>query len=230
MWRAFSLSIDQLGDRAILKVLAKSLAITLLLSGLIGWALFKTLNSFGHDAAQRWGLGSDAGWVAELLSGLTVLFSLIVIFRAIAIAVLNFFADEVVAAVEAKHYPLARARARRVSIATSMKLAALSVLRVVGLNLLLLPAYLFFFIILGLGGILFLAVNALLFGRDLGEMVAVRHHEPAELKAWLRNSRVDRALLGVTVSGLFLIPVFNIIVPLIGAAMATHLFHGKDGK
>ncbi len=230
MWRAFSLTLDQLGDRAILKVLAKSLLITLAASGLIGWGLFNTLNSFAQDAAARWGFGEDGGWVAGLLTGLTVFFGLIVIFRAIAIGVLNFFADEVVAAVEAKHYPLARQNARRVTIATSVKMALFSVARVLIVNMLLLPAYLFFFVIFGLGGVLFLAINALLFGRDLGEMVAVRHVEPAALKAWLRNSRVDRALLGSAVTGLFMIPVFNIIVPLIGAAMATHLFHGKGGK
>lgn len=226
MWRAFTLSVDQLGDAAILKILAKSLSITLFLSGLIGWGLY-TLVDAQFDALLRWfGARSEADWVGDTLAFLLVIFMLVIVFRALAVAILNFFGDEVVAAVERRHYPAAMLNAKPVSIALSIRLASRSVLRVVGVNLLFLPVYIFLFIV-GIGPLLFILVNALLFGRDLGEMVAVRHVRGADLTAWLRENRFDRAMLGGVVTLLFMVPVVNIIVPLLGAAMATHVFHRK---
>jgi CysZ protein len=228
MWRAFSLSVKQLRDPAILWVLAKSLSITLLLAGLLGWGSYHFARTYAVTAVERWGYGKTGGWIADAVVSLTILLALILMFRAIAVAVLNVFADEVVMAVEAKHYPAARLSARRVRIGLSLKMALLSAVRVIGVNLLFLPAYLFFLVV-GVGPFLFFGVNALLFGRDLGEMVAVRHLDPVALKTWLGQSRFDRALLGLAVTALFMIPVVTIIVPLIGAAMATHIFHAKRG-
>ena len=226
MWRAFTLSVDQLGDQAILKILAKSLFITLIMSGVIGWGLYAAV--FPHlDAALRWaGLEPGEGWIADALAFILVALALVLVFRALAIAVLNFFGDEVVAAVERRHYPTALVTARPVSVALSLRQALFSVLRVVGFNLLFLPAYIFLLVV-GIGPILFILVNALLFGRDLGEMVAIRHMRGPDLKTWLGQSRFDRGLLGLAVTLLFMVPVVNILVPLLGAAMATHMFHGK---
>jgi uncharacterized protein involved in cysteine biosynthesis len=35
--------------------------------------------------------------------------------------------------------------------------------------------------------------------------------------------------LGVIVSGLLTVPVINLFAPILGAAMAAHLFHGRKG-
>ena len=90
-------------------------------------------------------------------------------------------------------------------------------------NLLAAPLYLLL-LVTGVGTVaLFAGVNALLLGRDLGEMVAVRHL--ADIKPWLARTRIQRAFLGLAVTILFMIPFANLLAPILGAAMATHLFH-----
>jgi CysZ protein len=147
-------------------------------------------------------------------------------FRLIAVPVIGFFADEVVAAVEAKHYPNEAARAVKTGFGVSMRLGVMSAVRLVLFNLLALPLYIIL-IFTAIGPlILFLLVNALLLGRDMGDMVAVRHLSPAACREWRATTRWPRMLLGLIVTGLFMVPVANIVAPIIGAAMATHMFHG----
>jgi uncharacterized protein involved in cysteine biosynthesis len=229
MWKTFLLSVDQLRDRAVIGVLIKSLVITLILCAALGWAVAQ-----GVERAFNWYNGdplNDSYYVvlAGMAQVLTVLLIVVGGFRAIAIPVTGFFADEVVAAVEAKHFPGEAAQARKVGIGLSLRMGLMSLLRVVVINLFLLPVYLGLLLTAVGPIILFVIVNALLLGRDLGEMVAARHLDRAGMKQWLANSRWDRALLGLAVTGAFMVPLLNFIAPLIGAAMATHLFHKGRG-
>jgi CysZ protein len=222
MLRAFTLAIGQLGDRAFLGVLAKSLAVTLLIFAAAGTGLVL----LAGEVTSRFGWDPEAGFLAQTLALIASLAALWLLFRAVSVPVMGFFADEVIAAVERKHYPGALFSARAVSIALSIRMALTSLLRVVGFNLLALPLYLLL-IPTGIGFLItFASVNALLLGRDLGEMVATRHVRGGELNAWLRGSRPSRALLGLGVTALFMVPLANFLAPIIGAAMATHLFHG----
>ncbi len=230
MIRALAASFEQLTDRAILRVLAKSLAITLAMT-----AALAVLASYGSAALLRRLVdiqSQDTGYqIAEGVLGALIAIAILVFgFRLIAIPIIGFFADEVVAAVEARHYPDAADRARPVTLALSLRLATGSVGRLLLFNLIALPGYILL-AVTGVGTILlFGLVNALLLGRDLGEMVAVRHLDAQGRAAWLRATRVERLMLGSIATGLFLIPLINLIAPVIGAAMATHLFHDKVSR
>jgi CysZ protein len=223
--RALSLSLAQLGDRRIIGIFAKSMLITLLLFVL----LFGSVITGAQMAAARFGLVTQSdSWILGLgllLAGLLVAGAL---FRGLAVPVLGFFGDDVVAAIEAKHYPDAAQSARKAGVGLSARLALMSLARFALFNLLALPVYIFL-LVTGIGPIIaFIAVNAILLGRDMGEMVAVRHLEGEALAQWLANSRVERGVLGLIVSGLFMIPFANLIAPVLGAAAATHLFHGRQ--
>ncbi|TFI58361.1 hypothetical protein E2493_10275 [Sphingomonas parva] len=222
MLRAFLRAAGQLGDRAFLKVLAKSILLTLFLfaaaAGAIGWLLSGTDPCSLVSASCP--LGGSGGTAVALLAGLLGLWFL---FPAIAIAVIGLFSDEIVDAVEALHYP--RARSRPLPFARSLSLSLRSAGRILLWNLLAAPFYLLL-LVTGIGPLLlFSAVNALALGRDLGEMVAARHLQGAALERWLAATRVQRAALGLISTWLFLIPFANLLAPLVSAAAATHLFH-----
>ncbi len=223
MLRALSLTLGQLGDRAIVRIMLKSLALT---------ALIFIIAGIGLVAAAQWvaaaySSGEETGTAATVVATIVAVACAWLLFRAVAVPVIGFFADEIVIAIEAKHYPDAARLAKPASMAVSLRLGLGSVLRLIGLNLIALPLYMVL-IFTAVGPIVaFVAVNALLLGRDLGEMVAVRHLDPAGLKGWLRTTRGPRAVLGLIVTGLFLVPFFNLLAPVIGAGMATHLFHGR---
>jgi CysZ protein len=223
MLQALSLTVRQLGDPKIIRVLAKSLGFTLLVFLIFGIGLVFVFRWF----AAAHGGGRDGGFAAAAMAVLAAAVLGWLLFRAIAIPVMSFFADEVVAAVEKAHFSSAAESALKVSFATNIRMAGASLLRLIGLNLIALPAYLFLMFTAVGPFVLFVIVNALLLGRDLGEMVAVRHLDQRAMKDWLRMTRAPRAAMGMIVTGLLLVPVVNLIAPIIGAGMATHLFHRR---
>ncbi len=222
MLRALSLSIGQLGDPAILRVLMKSLLVTLAIFVLLAFGVFAFL--------RRW-VASFAGGYDDGLAGVAAVALFVVfawlLFRVVAIAVIGLFGDEVVAAVEARHYPAAHAAARPVGTARSTRMAIGSAGRAVAANLLMVPVYIaLLFTAIG-PAIAFFLVNALLLGRDLGEMVASRHMDDATVRGWRTATRGRRFALGLAGTGLFVVPLLNLFAPILGASMATHLFHAS---
>ena len=117
--------------------------------------------------------------------------------------------------------------ARPPGLGVSLRLGLGALARLLLFNLIALPGYVVL-AVTGIGAVaLFALVNALLLGRELGDMVAVRHLDTAARMNWLRQTRGQRSLLGLLVTGLFLLPLLNLLAPVIGAAMATHIFHGN---
>jgi uncharacterized protein involved in cysteine biosynthesis len=222
MTRAFLLSLGQLGDRAVLGVFAKSLAVTLAIFAVAGFALWWAVQAL----LAHW-IGWGSTGLATAFAAVVTVLALWLLFRAVAVAVVGLFADEVVAAVERRHYPDALASARAVPFARGLAMGLRSAARVVAVNLLLLPVYIVL-LATGIGtAAAFLIVNGWLLGRDLGDMVAARHLDAAGVAAWRRGTKGPRFLLGLADAALFLIPVVNLAAPVLGAAMATHLFHGR---
>ena len=218
MFHAFALSLAQLGDRAFFGVLAKSLAATIVIFASLGigtwWGMQALLSGWAYGGA----FASAATLVMSVLT-------LWLLFRAVAILVIGIFADDVVAAVEAKHYPHARTTARAVPLHRSLNMGLRSAARFVGVNLLLSPLYIVL-LATGIGtAAVFFAANAWLLGRDLGDMVAARHMDAAAMRGWRGTNAARRFLLGLAGTGLFVVPLLNILAPLLGAAMATHMFH-----
>lgn len=242
MIQAFFLSLGQLFDPRVAWVFLKSLAVTILLflaSAVAVWfGLRLGLPALGQWLAAHGGQSGILGSISAALVGtsadssfadvVTIVLMLLahwLLFRVIAIGVMDVFADDVVVAVEAKHYPAAHDSARDLPLARSIGMGLGSAGRTIFINLLLSPAYLML-ILTGVGTpILFFAVNSWLLGRDLGDMVAVRHMPASRLRQWRGRTRFGRLMLGAIGTALFLVPVLNLIAPVIGAAMATHLFH-----
>lgn len=215
---ALLLSLGQLADPRVLRVLARSLALTLLIFAALGAGTWWLLD--------RWLAVRDGG---GLLAGAAALAVLVLggwlLFRAVAVAVVGLFADEVVEAVEARHYPAALASARPVPFARSAAAGLRSAGRALGVNLLLTPLYLLL-LATGVGApALFFAANAWLLGRDLGEMVASRHLDAAAARDWRARTRAGWFVLGLAGTGLFVVPGLNLLAPVLGAAAATHFFH-----
>lgn len=212
-------AIGQIGDRAILRVLAKSIAITLAifvaLGVALGFGLGRMFGSYGIEG------GGWAGTLAAIiLTGLAFWF----LFRVVAIAVLQFFADEVVAAVEARNYPDLASGAKKLPFRRDLANSLRGAARALGYNFLALPvAAILLFTAIG-PALVFLAVNAVLLGRELTDMALLRHEHLLPRAAVPRR---ERWALGAVVAAMMLIPFANLLAPVIGAAAGTHLALGK---
>lgn len=227
MIQALLLSIGQLGDKRIVAVFLKSMLVTLALFAALGAALWFGIQYLvAHTFAASESMASLAAATAILIA----LLGAWLLFRVVAIAVIGIFADEVVHAVEAKHYPERFSTARDLSFARSAAMGLKSAGRAVLANIVFSPVYLLL-LVTGIGTpIAFFLVNSWLLGRDLGDMVAVRHMPARDVRRWRDTTRVTRFATGAAGTGLFFIPFVNLIAPIVGAAMATHLFHRRKTK
>lgn len=219
MLNAFALALQQLADPALRRIWLKSLAAALLvfvlLGSLCGWLAYRLLIDLG---------------VGGELSGLVALLALLgpawLLWRIVALAVLQLFADEVVVAVEARHYPGHAAAARRLGWREELGRGLAGAGRVLGYNLLALPVALAL-LVTGIGApLVFLLVNAVLLGRELQDMVWLRHRPTPDSAAPLGAGR--RLVLGAIVTTLLSVPIVNLLAPFLGAAAATHLIHRKE--
>lgn len=215
--KAFALAFAQLGDRAVLAVLLKSVAVTLAIFAVGGLALWQGL---------QWALAGYSGTIGEIASIAALAMSLIagwLLFRIVALFVIQFFADEVVGAVEARHYP--GVAPRKLGLAEEAGNGFRGALRALAVNALALP-FALALLVTGIGtALLFWAVNAWLLGRELQDMVWLRLREGAHEHAPLSGGQ--RFMLGGAVAALLLVPFVNLLAPILGAAAATHLVHGR---
>jgi len=222
---SLALALAQLADPRVLRILAKTLAVTLVLFAIVAWGGW-----FALDRLLAWaGLGDalfdGAGGLRGIAAFLMTLIGLWLAWRIVAMAVIGFFADEVVLAVEARHYPEAARSARDLPLGEQLSTSLGAALRALVVNLFALP-FALVLLVTGIGpAILFALVNAVLLGRELSDMVWLRHRrakaEPAP------GGPLQRFLLGGAVAGMLALPFVNLLAPIVGAAAATHLLHRR---
>lgn len=217
---AFLLALRDLPNPRVLRVLAQSLALTLLLLAAAGAALF---------FAARWALahwqwlGTAERGMAGVLIVLAIVAGSWLLFRAVAMVVVGLFADGIVPDVEGRHYPAAARQAVDVGWRQNIRLALASLGRLIGGNLLALPIYVLL-LVTGIGTPIFaLIVNALLLGRDLEAIVLARHPDRPRL------DRSARWSMGLLSAASFVVPIANLLAPILSAAMAVHMLHLRNG-
>ncbi|MBS0475828.1 MAG: EI24 domain-containing protein [Proteobacteria bacterium] len=226
MLRAFALALGQMADPRVLRIWLKSLAATLAVFAVLAlagwWLLDRALGWAGLNETQ---LAAPEG-LRGLIAALAVMLAGVVLWRIVALAVLQLFADEVVEVVEARHYPAAAASARQLGWHEELGASLRGAGRALLFNLIAAP-FALVLLVTGVGAALvFTLVNALLLGRELQDMVWLRHrpvpHSPPPL------SGSERFMLGLVVALLLLVPFANFLAPFLGAAAAAHLIHRKD--
>ena len=217
MLRSLSLAFNSLSDTRVLAILAKSVALTLAIFATLGLGLWWSIDAL----LVRWGLNDDT--VSAIAAAAILILSGALLFRVIAIAIIWMFADQIVDAVEDRHYPAHAQHKKSPSLMQSAGMALRSIGRVLGYNLLAAPIYLIL-LVTGIGTVLaFLGVNALLLGRDLEDMLTARHG-----KEYGGMSAVQRILIGAFGTAAMLIPFVNLLVPVVVTAMAVHMAHRKS--
>ena len=212
-----------LAEGAVLRVLGKTIAVTLAVFAVLGVAGY-----FGLEAGFA-ALGLDDNGLGPLVALLLTVAGAWLLFRVVALAVLQLFADEVVVAVERRSYPHAAASARKLPLSEDIRNALGGAGRAILANLLVLPVALAL-VVTGIGpALVFWAVNAWLLGRELQDLAWARHRHTRGTEAPIRAP--ERFLLGGVVAGLLAVPFVNLLAPVIGAAAAVHLVHRrKEGS
>lgn len=179
-----------------------------------------------------WGVGVLAGgegWLATLaglLGGALVLVAAVWLFVPVLLALTSLFLDDVAEAVERRFYP-GLPEARGASLAAQVWAGLRMSLRLLALSLVILPLGL---VAPPVGVVLFWAVAAVSVGYGLFDGVAQRRLPVAEANLLRRARRTEVLALGGALAALAVVPVANLLVPVLGTAAMTHLFHRRaDG-
>ena len=223
MIRDVSLALAQLPDPRFQRVLWRGVGLALLLLvaasaallWLLAWALPDTV-SLPWIGDIGW-LDNLAGWAA--VPALLLLSAFLMI--PVASAMTSLFLEEVAQAVEDRHYP-GLAPARPVPLSESLKDAASAFGVVLLANAVALIAYV---ALAPLAPVIFIALNGYLLGREYFQVAALRREGPEGASRLRRRHAGKIWLAGCLMALPLAVPVVNLLVPTLGAAAFTHLYH-----
>jgi len=225
---ALRAALGQLGDRRFLRVVLLGVGLTLFLlvatyAAFVGLILRLT-------PGQLWlPWAGNIQWVHAALSlGTLALVIGLSVFLMVPVAAMfsSLFLDDVAQAVEDRHYPGLPLVPHRGLIAELRSAAGF--LGVVALvNLLALLGY---FLSGPLAPVFFWAVNGYLLGREYFQTVAERRLGPAAARRLRRAHFGTVWLAGALMAVPLSLPLVNLLVPVLGVATFTHIFHRLAGR
>ncbi|WP_281841062.1 EI24 domain-containing protein [Sinisalibacter aestuarii] len=224
----FAKALGQLTDPRFRRVLLMGLGLTIaLLAGatvLFGWVVglfvpdVVTLPFFGEVS---W-LDSVASWATVLL----MIVLSVVLMVPVAAAFTGIFLDDVAEAVEEKHYP-GLTPVGTIPLMDTLRDSISLIVVTIGVNLV---ALILFFFVGPLAPVLFWVVNGYLLGREFFQLAAMRR-EGREGANALRSRHAGQIWVAGTLMAVPLsVPLVNLLIPILGAATFTHMYHRLAGR
>lgn len=224
--RAFWLSVEQLSDPRFRRVLGLGvgLALALLIGATAG--LIALVQGFVTDEVGLPIVGTVT-WVDDILSIGSVFVMLILsvfLMVPVASAITSMFLEDVAQAVEDRHYAHLPP-AQRVPFSDALRdtlnfLGVLVIANVLALVLYVMFAPVALFIFWGL--------NGFLLGREYFTMAAMRRVGRVKAKELRGRHTAKIWLAGVLMAVPLSVPLVNLLIPVLGAATFTHIFHALN--
>ncbi|MBY6082457.1 EI24 domain-containing protein [Ruegeria arenilitoris] len=221
---AFFAALGQLGDARFRSVLLRGVGLTIVLLVVACVLAIWGINALaGHEISLPF--VGDVPWLNDVLnySGIFLVLILPVFLMVpVASAITSMFLDEVAQAVEDRHYPnLPPVPSVPIWDALLDSLGFLGVLIVANVMALVLYA-----LFTPLAPFIFWGMNGFLLGREYFTLAAMRRIGRDGARA-LRARHAGTIWVAGTLMAIPLsIPLVNLVIPIIGAATFTHIYHG----
>ena len=231
--RAFIAAVRQLGDPPIRRVIWRVglwTAALYLLVGIALWFLIAGIDpTLGFEFIPILWLKSALVWVAGIVFGVIGGFAFFVIFWLLFVVIVQlvagFYLEDIVNAVEARHFPdlpPAAGQTATAAVVNAVRFFAMLVF----LNLLAMPLYL----IPLFGVLVFYLVNGYLIGREYFELVGLRRIDAKSARTLRKAERGKVLGAGLLTTVLFSLPVINLVAPIVAVAAMVHIFEGLAGR
>ena len=220
---AISRGLAQLPDPRFRRVLFLGVGLTLALLFAVTVAFVWLVGWFVPDTFSLPWLG-EITWIDDALSWAVVPLMLVLsvfLMVPVASAFTGIFLDDVADAVEAEHYAHL-GPAPKVPFAETLKDSAAFLGVIVAANLAALVPYL---LLAPLAPVIFVALNGYLLGREYYQLIAMRRLGRAGAREARRRNGSTIWITGAIMAVPLTIPILNLLVPILGAAAFTHLFH-----
>ncbi|MBM9594959.1 EI24 domain-containing protein [Roseitranquillus sediminis] len=216
-------ALGQMGDPRFRGTLLRGIGLTVLLL-LAVYAGFLWLVNWLLPDTMALPLIGEVAWVDDIASGASVLLLLVAsvfLMVPVASAFTGFFLDDVTDAVEARHYPRLTPAPRLGLLASLGEASRFFAVIVVG-NLLALALYLAF---PPIAPFVFVGLNGYLLGREYFQLIASRRLGREGARRMRRRYGLRIWLAGILMALPLTVPVVNLLIPVLGAATFTHLYH-----
>ena len=223
IFQSFGLAVGQLSDAQFRRVflIGIGLSLALLIGATAGFSWF--IEWVTPEEAWLPVLG-EVRWLNDLLSwGAAFLLAFLSIFLMVPVAsaITSMFLDDVADAVEGVHYP-DLPPAHRTSFGDALRDTVNFLGVLIGANLLAIVLYLLF---APAAIFIFWALNGFLLGHEYYTMAAIRRVGRKRAKALRRENFGIIWLAGILMAMPLSVPLLNLLIPILGAATFTHLFH-----
>lgn len=226
IFSAFGRALAQASDSRFLRVLLLGVGLTLGLLVAVTGIFLVGIDWLLPDTFTL-PLVGEVSWVDDVASaGFILLMIVLSVFLMVPVAsaFTGIFLEDVAAAVEARYYPHLP-QVTPVPIRDQMRdtLSFLGV--IVAVNLIALVLY---FFVGPFAPLLFWAVNGFLLGREYFQLVAMRRLGREGAIAARKRHMPTIWLAGTLMAMPLSIPLVNLLIPVIGAATFTHIFHALE--
>ena len=222
----FSKALNQLRDPQIIRpLLYSAIAALVMLSAMLVLSIWLIKSAGIGGWTPSWTFLSFLNNAIQLLFDIIPILIAIFLFPTAAVFLQAFVLDNVIEAVEARHYPGHKSshhqRWHEIAIG-SFRFAVLAI----ALNLCLLIISIFLlFAAPPLAPIPFYLVNGYLLGREYFSLVAVRHLTASNTNLLRKRNKRANLRDGVFLTFLFSMPIINLVAPILATSYMTHRFH-----
>ena len=223
---SFLAAVGQMGDPRFRWVLIQGVGLTLLLLFAAYFVIFQGVQWLLPDCFSLPWVG-EVCFVETLLSSGSVLLMMVLsifLMVPVASAFTGIFLDDVADAVEETHYASLPA-APRVPLGENIReslgfLGVIVVANIAALVLYFTP----------LAPFVFYGLNGFLLGREYYRMIAVRRLGRKGAKTAYKRNFATIWLAGALMAVPLTVPLVNLLVPILGVATFTHLFHRLEAR
>jgi uncharacterized protein involved in cysteine biosynthesis len=228
IFAAFLKTLGQLGDRRFRRVLFLGVGLTLaLLIAVYAAVLWLIQGAVGETAVLP--LIGEVTWLGDLLSGASLFLMVVLsvfLMVPVASAITSMFLDEVAAAVEDRHYPELPPVAGP-SFGEGLRDTVNFLGIIILANTLALALYALF---TPFALFIFWGLNGYLLGMEYFTLAAMRREGRAAAHRLRKKHRLTIWAAGVLMAMPLSVPVMNLLIPILGAATFTHIYHAIRRK
>lgn len=220
---SFFKSLAQLPDPRFRRVLLLGIGLTIALLVAAYAGVLWLIQSWSGDGFSLPFIG-EVTWLGDLLGwgslGLMIVLSVFIMVP-VASAITSLFLDDVAQAVEDLHYPQLPPVPR-----TSMSEALRDTVNFLGVLIAANTLALFLYVLLPFLVVpIFFGLNGYLLGREYFQIAAMRRIGRVEAKILRKKYRGTVWIAGCLMAVPLTIPLVNLLIPILGAATFTHLYH-----
>ena len=228
IFSSFFKALGQLGDPRFRNVLFLGLGLTIALLIAAYFGLLAVLNTLGlYDlAAAQMGEGGWGAWIINATSFFAIILLSVFLMVPVASAFTSLFLDRIASAVEDKHFAYLPP-ADPVPFSEAMKDTVNFLGVLIGANILALLIYL---ALPPFAPLIFWGLNGFLLGREYFFIAAMRRIGRDGAKELRREHFATIWLAGTLMAIPLSVPLVNLLIPILGAATFTHLFHTLEER